>query len=201
MEGAFFGTLRGMMFALLFYLLLPGPTALPNQSTSARGVTRACAVGWDGTGPKTKKKLRKHAKEDPQNKGAACIELAFSPLEIQEYLQSYVRSQQWKFGEEHLTEDSWTFSRELGKDELLSFTNKNENLARVNWSGGTALVHVSTVQVAEGFARTVIRASFHGYGQNADQFAQQREYWELESNGNLETSIRSALEAHFKSPK
>jgi hypothetical protein len=190
-----------MVFALVFYLLLPGPTALPNQSTSARAVTRACAEGWDGTGPKTKKKLRKHAKEDPQVKGAACIELAFSPLEIQEYLQSYVRSQQWKFGEEHLTEDSWTFSRELGKDELLSFTNKNANLARVNWSGGTALVQVSTVQVAEGFARTVIRASFRGYGQNADQFAQQREYWELESSNNLETSIRSALEAHFKSPK
>lgn len=187
------------MLSLLFYLLLSGPTALPSQS--ARAVTRACGEGWDGTGPKAKKKLSKHAKEDSQNKAAACIELAFSPLEIQEYLQSYVRSQQWKFGEEHLTEDSWAFSRDLGKDDLLSFTNKNANFARVNWSGGAALVQVSTVQVAEGFARTVIRASFRGYGQNADQFAQQREYWELESNHNLEASIRSALEAHFKSAK
>ena len=190
-----------MMFPLLFYLLLPGPAALPNQSTSARAVTRACGEGWDGTGPKAKKKLSKHAKEDSQNKAAACIELAFSPLEIQEYLQSYVRSQQWKFGEEHLTEDSWTFSRELGKDELLRFTNKNEKLSGVTWSGGSALVQVSTVQVGEGFARTVIHASFRGYGQNGDRFAQQREYWELESNNNLETLIRSALEAHFKSPK
>jgi hypothetical protein len=57
------------------------------------------------------------------------------------------------------------------------------------------------VKVAEGFARTVIRVSFRGYGQNADQFAQQREYWGLQSNNNLEASIRSALETHFKSPK
>jgi len=190
-----------MMLSLLFYLLLSGPRALPYQSTTARAVTRACAEGWDGAGPKAKKKLPKHAKRDSQNKAAACIELAFSPLEIQEYLQSYIRSQQWKFGEEHLTEDSWSFSRELSKDELLSFTNKNTNLARVNWSGGAALVQVSTMPAAEGFARMVIRASFRGYGQNADQFAQPREYWELESNNNLEASIRSALEAHFKPPK
>ncbi len=190
-----------MMLLLLFYLLLPGTAAVPNHSTGARATTRACAEGWDSIGPKTKKKLPKHEKRDPQSKAAACIELAFSPLEIQEYLQSYVRSQQWKIGEEHLTEDSWSFSRELSKDELLSFTNKNANFARVVWSGGTALVQVSTVHVAEGFARTVIRASYRGYGQNADQFAQQREYWELESNNNLETSIRSALEAHFKPPK
>jgi hypothetical protein len=190
-----------MTFPLLFYLLLSGPAALPNQSTGARAVTRACAEGWDSTAPRAKKKPPKRAKEDSQNKAAACIELAFSPLEIQEYLQSYVRNQQWKFGEEHLTEDSWTFSRELSKDELLSFTDKNANLARVNWSGGAALVHVSTVQVGEGFARTVIRASFRGYGLNEDQFTQRREYWELESNNNLETSIRSALEAHFKSAK
>jgi hypothetical protein len=190
-----------MALSLLFYLLVPGPAALPNQSGGARAVTRACGEGWDSAGRNAKKKLPKRAKEEPENRAAACIELAFSPLEIQEYLQSYVRSQQWKIGDEHLTEDSWTFSRELGKDELLSFTTKNPNFARVNWSGGAALVQVATVQVAEGFARTVIRASFRGYGQNADQFVQPREYWELESNSNLEASLRSALEAHFKLPK
>jgi hypothetical protein len=63
-----------------------------------------------------------------------------------------------------------------------------------------ALAHISTVLVADGFARTVIRAAFRGYGHDEDQFAQQREYWELESNGNFETSISSALTAHFKAP-
>jgi hypothetical protein len=189
-----------MMIHLLFYLLMSGSVALPSQNTGASVVARPCAAGWDSSGPEAKKKRPKNAKEEPQNKTAACIELALPQLEIQEYLQSYVRSQQWKIGEEHLTQDSWTFSRELSKDELLSATSKNTNAARVDWTGGVALVHISTVQVADGFARTVIRASFRGYGQNADQFAQQREYWELESNNNLETSISSALKAHFKAP-
>jgi hypothetical protein len=187
-----------MMLYLLFSLLLSGSAALAGQDAGTRALARPCATGWDTTGPEAKKKQPKNAKEDTQKKTAACIELAFSPLQIQEYLQSYVRSQQWQIGEEHLTEDSWSFTRELSKDELLRFTNKNEKLPRVNWSGGAALVQVSTVQVAEGFARTVIRASFRGYGLNADRFAQPREHWELESNSNLETSIRSALEAHFK---
>jgi len=196
----FFGTLRLMMLYLLFSLLLSGSAALPSQDPGTRVVARPCAAGWDRTGPEAKKKRPKNAKEDALKKTAGCVELAFPPLEVQEYLQSYVRNQQWKIGEEHLTEESWSFSRELSKDELLRFTKKNANLTRVNWSGGEALVQISTVQVAEGFARTVIHASFRGYGQNADQFAQQREYWELESNNNLESSIRSALEAHFKPP-
>jgi hypothetical protein len=189
-----------MLIHLLFSLLMSGSVVLPNQSTGARVVARPCAEGWNNTGPEAKKKRPKNAKEDPQSNAAACIELAVPQLEIQEYLQSYVRSEQWKIGEEHLTEDSWTFSRELSKDELVSATSKNTSAARVTWTGGIALVRVSTVQVADGFARTVIRASFRGYGQNADQFAQQREYWELESNNNLETSISSALKAHFKLP-
>ena len=36
--------------------------------------------------------------------------------------------------------------------------------------------------------------------QNLEQFAQQREYWELESNNNFETSIASTLQAHFTAP-
>jgi hypothetical protein len=189
-----------MMLYLLFSLLLSRSAALPGQDAGTRVVARPCAEGWDRNGPEAKKKRPKNTKDDAQKKTAGCVELAFPQLEIQEYLQYYVRSQQWKIGEEHLTEDSWSFSRELSKDELLSFTNKNANLTRVNWSGGEVQVQISTVQVAEGFARTVIHASFRGYGENADQFAQQREYWKLESNNNLETSIRSVLEAHFKPP-
>jgi hypothetical protein len=189
-----------MMIYFLFFLLMPESAAAPKQSAAPTVVARPCTEGWDNTGADAKKKRPKNAKNVPQNKTAACVELAVPQLEIQEYLQSYFRSQEWKIGEEHLTEDSWTFSRELSRDELLGATSKNTSEARVKWTGGVALLHISTVQVADGFARTVIRASFRGYGQNADQFAQQREYWELESNGNLESSISSALKAHFKAP-
>jgi hypothetical protein len=186
-----------MVIYFLLSLLISGPSGASNQGTTPSVVARPCAEGWENAGP-AKKKRPKKATGIPQYKSAACIELAIPHLEIQEYLQSYVRSQEWKIGDEHLTENSWTFSRELSKDELMGATSQDTIPARVDWTSGAALVQVSTVQVADGFARTVIRASFRGYGHNADQFAQQREYWELESNGNLETSIRSALKAHFK---
>jgi hypothetical protein len=186
------------MIHLLLSLLVSWPTAAPKQGTMPSVAVRACAEGWENTGPGVKKKRPKKAKGIPENKPAACVEVAVPQLEIQEYLQSYVRSQKWKIEDEHLTEDSWTFSRELGKDELLSATIQNPIAGKVNWTSGVAFVQISTVAVADGFARTVIRASFRGYGQSTDQFAQQREYWELESNGNLEASISSALRAHFQ---
>ena len=184
-----------IMFHVLFSLLMSAPAAVPHQNTGTSAVVRSCAEGWDSA---TKKPRPKHAKEEPQNKAGACIELAFPPLEIQEYLQAYTRSQKWKISQEHVTEDSWTIARELNKDELLGATKRNTSMARISWTGGVVLLRVVTVQLANGFARTVIRASFRGYGQNADQFALPREYWDLESNNNLETSITSALQAHFK---
>ena len=88
--------------------------------------------------------------------------------------------------------------RVVSKEELLGATKRNSGMARVTWTAGVVRLHISTAQVAEGYARTMIRASFRGYGQNADQFALPREYWDLESNNNLETSITSDLQAHFK---
>ena len=187
-----------MIFHLLFSLLMSTSVAVPHQNTGASVVARPCAEGWDSAGPGIKKKPPKHARGEPQNKAGACIELSFPPLEIQEYLQSYARSQQWKISQEQVTEDSWTISRKLSKEELLGATKRNSGMARVTWTAGVVHLHISTAQIAEGYARTLIRASFRGYGQNADQFALPREYWDLESNSNLETSITSALEAHFK---
>jgi hypothetical protein len=194
----FLGTLWPIMLDFLLSLLMSTSVAAPHQNAGASVIARSCTEGWDSAGPGAKKKRPKHAKEELQNKAGACIELAFSPLEIQEYVQSYARSQQWKITQERVTEDSWTISRELSKEELLDATKRNMGTARISWTAGVVLLHISTVQVADGFARTLIRASFRGYGQNGDQFAQQREYWALESNNNLETSISSALQAHFK---
>jgi hypothetical protein len=186
------------MFHFLFSLLMSASVTVPRQNTGASVIARPCAEGWDSAGPEAKKKPPKHAKEESQNKAGSCIELSFPQLEIQEYLQSYARSQQWKISQEQVTEDSWTISRELSKEELLGATKRNSGTARVTWTGGVVQLHISTAQVADGFARTMIRARFRGYGQNGDQFAQPREYWELESNNNLETSITAALQAHFK---
>jgi hypothetical protein len=125
--------------------------------------------------------------------------LSLSPLEIQEYLQSHARSQNWKIFEEHLAEDSWTFSLVLSKEELLASTRADSRPNRVEWRSGTALVQISSVQLADNFTRSVVHASFRGYGDNADQFAAQKEYWELASSGSFEAAVASALKAHFTS--
>jgi len=186
------------MFHFLFSLLMSTSVAVPHQNGGARVIARSWPERRDSAGPEPERQRPNHAQDERQHQAGGCIELAFAPLEIQEYLQSYARSQQWKISQERVTEDSWTISRELSKEELLDATKRNTSTARISWTAGVVLLHIGTVQVADGFARSLIRASFRGYGQNRDQFAQQREYWELESNNSLETSIASALQAHFK---
>jgi hypothetical protein len=118
-------------------------------------------------------------------------------LEIQEYLQSYARTQQWKISGEQVTEDSWTFSLELDKDDLLRDTTEDSRNKKVEWTGGTVRVRVNGAQLPDGYSRTIVRASFRGYGRSADQYAMHKEYWELDSNNNFENSIVSALRSHF----
>jgi hypothetical protein len=96
-----------------------------------------------------------------------------------------------------VNEDSWTFSMELDNDQLLRGTTEDSRSRRVEWTGGGVRVHVNTTKLPDGYSRTIVRASFRGYGRSADQFATQKEYWQLESNDNFENSIVSALRSHF----
>ena len=84
------------------------------------------------------------------------------------------------------------------KDELVGSTKAGSNSEKVQWRSGMALVQISSVTLADGFTRTVVRARFRGYGEAADKFAQQRGYWDLESNGTLEESIVSTIKTRFK---
>jgi len=96
-----------------------------------------------------------------------------------------------------MTEDSWTFSLELGREDLLRDTTEESKKKRVDWDVGTVRVHVNSLRLPDGYTRTIIRASFRGYGRNEDQFAMKQEYWELESNNSFENSLVSALQSHF----
>jgi len=193
----FLGTLRSKMSVLLFGVLLWLSAGSAQQSTAAKPVVRPCADSWSDSGSQAKKRRPKSSTKKGHQETGACIELAFSTLEIQEYLQSYARTQQWKISESGLTEDSWTFSLELDKDELLRDTTEDSNKKRVEWTGGTVRVHVNTVQLPDGYSRTIVRGSFRGYGRSVDQFAIQKEYWELDSNNNFENSIVSVVRTHF----
>jgi hypothetical protein len=185
------------MISLLFGALAWFFAASAQQSTAAKSAVRPCADSWNERGPNTKKNRPKSSTKKMHQENGACIELRFSTLETQEYLQSYARAQQWKIGGEQMTEDSWTFSLEVDKDQLLRDTTEDSRNKRVEWTGGNVWVHVNSAQLPDGYARTIVRASFRGYGRSADQFAVQKEYWELDSNNDFENSIVSALRSHF----
>lgn len=193
----FFATLRFAMIILLLGALAWLSTTPAQQNPPSRLLVRPCADSWNDSGPNTKKNRPKSPKDQPAKAAGACIELAFSTLDIQEHLQSYARAQQWKITEDQMAEDSWTFSLELDKEELLRDITEEAKSKRVEWIGGTVRVHVNTAQLPDGYARTIIRANFRGYGRNKDQFAMHQEYWELDSNSNFENSIVTVLRTHF----
>lgn len=185
------------MISLLFGTLAWFFAVSTPQIKPAKPVVRPCADSWNDSGSNAKKNRPKNLRKETHQKTGACIELAFSTLEIQEYLQSYARTQQWKISDDQVNEDSWIFSMELNKDELLRDTTEDSRNRGVEWTGGIVRVHVNTVLVPDGYSRTIVRASFQGYGRSTDQFAPQKEYWQLESNNNFENSIVSALRSHF----
>lgn len=185
------------MISLFTFLLLLQPNGLPNDTVPSGSMSRQCPSSWNVPASSTKKHSKKLSQQSGENAGA-CIELSFSPLEVQEFLQSYSRNEHWTIIDEHMTEDSWSFSVARNKDELLAATKAPSNSVRVDWRSGIALVQVSSTKLPDGFTRTIIRAGFRGYGENADQFAMQKEYFELASNGSFEASVVSAMLAHFR---
>ncbi len=196
-RGQFLGTLRSNMIFLLFGALTWLSAASTQQSTAAKPVVRPCADSWSDSSSNAKRNRPKSSRKETHQETGACVELAFSALEIQEYLQSYARTQQWKISDDRVNEDSWTFSMELDKDNLLLDTTEDSRSRKVEWTGGTVRVHVNTTQLPDGYSRTIVRARFRGYGRSADQFAMQKDYWQLDSSNNLENSIVSALRSHF----
>jgi hypothetical protein len=185
-----------MTFLLFGALAWLSAVSVP-QNTEAKPVVRPCADSWSDSTSNARKNRPNSSKKKTHRKTGACIELAFSTLEIQEYLQSYARAQQWRIADDRVDEDSWTFSLELDKDTLLRDTTEDSRNRRIEWTGGTVRVHVNTTQLPDGYTRTIVRASFRGHGRSADQFAIQKEYWQLDSSNNFEDSIVSALRSHF----
>lgn len=181
------------MLFLLAFLLMRVHVAEP-QANPSNAAARACPNNWNAA---TASKSKRHKQKQSGN-GAACIELPFTVLDVQEYLQSYGRKAQWKMVDEQLSEDTWSFSRRLEPNELLAAT-KDTRPKMIEWRSGIASVQVSSLQLPDGFTRSVVRASFRGYGESSDQFAPQKEYWELESNGSFEAAIVAALKSNFTS--
>jgi len=170
-----------------------------NKAPAADAAARPCPA--DSVNSKTVRENKKKGKgpADSNEAASACLEVKGSALELQEFFQTFIRTQSWRFGEEKIAEDSWLFSRYLDKDELLRFSKEGPYAGRVNWAEGKALIQVRTHELEGGFTRVEVSARFQGYGQNVDRFAPQKDSWNLNSSGTLEKDMVSALEAHAKS--
>lgn len=193
---------RRLSLLIPLFLLIPPLAVVPSlaqQNPAPAAAVRACKADLGSSaGVRGSTKGRKKKAEDkPTDAANACLEVRFLPLDIQEYLQTYVREQQWKISKEHVGEQTLIFSRELNKDELLGYTKHDNGWDRIIWSGGSALIQLQTTELEGGYTRATIAARFQGYGENRDKFAMPREFWPLESNGTLETSLSAALEKHF----
>jgi hypothetical protein len=200
------GIRAAILHAGFFLLILSCPFAPPlaaqgagDKPAATSSHTRPCpAVVVDS----------KHARKNrPKGKNAAssdqpapgCVEAKARALDVQEFFQSFIRTQGWKIGDEKTSEDSWTLSRYLEKDELLRCSKEGPLAGRVNWTAGKAFIQVTTRELQDGFTRVAVAAHYQGYGQNVDGFAPPKESWQLDSNGTLESELISALDAHFKS--
>lgn len=193
----FCGKLRNIMLVLLLFVALTPLPAFPAQENpSPKPPVRACS-DWDDAASGSKKKQASGKKKVLPKHEGVCIELAFSPLDIQEYLQSYGREAHWIISSDQLNEDSWTFSLELNREELLRDTLPESGPKGVDWKHGSVRVHIDSVLLPDGYARTLIHASFRGFGRNSDQFAVQKEYWDLESSKVFENSLAETLRNHF----
>jgi hypothetical protein len=191
-------TLRSTMLALFLSVALPWfSSSFAQDNPSGKPLVRICPDSWNDGARSGKKSQPAGKKKVAPKQSGACIELAFSALNIQEYLQSYARQRHWLITHDQLNEDSWTFSLDIDHDELLRDTLPDASQKSVEWKQGAVRVHISTLLLPDGFARTVIYARFRGYGRNADQFAVQREYWDLDSSNAFENSLVSMIREHF----
>ena len=183
----------------LFFAVCPFETPIVAQQPADKASSSAALVRPCPAPPARKNKTRAKRGAKAEEFAFACLEAKGSPLEFQEFFQSYVRAQSWPISEEKIVEDGWVFSRSLSKDELLQFAKEGPYAGRVNWTEGKAVVQVQTRELEGGFSRVEISARFQGGGQNVDRFAPPRDSWDLESNGALEKKLIAALEAHVKS--
>jgi hypothetical protein len=81
---------------------------------------------------------------------------------VQEFLQSVVREFQWRVGENHASEDTWSFVRYLNDEDLEKYADTKVLLEPVEFTGGKVAVLLRTQELSEGYIRMQIRTHFQG---------------------------------------
>jgi len=150
--------------------------------------------------PSTKGKHAPKSKHPlPPEPAPACLELRGQGIEVQEFLQNTAREQQWRVGENHASEDTWTFIRYFNPDELNKYADTNVLNEPVKFTSGKAAVLVRTSDVENGYVRVQVTAHFLGNGKSTDKvLGQPGTVWPLNSRRVLEQEILKPLETQYK---
>jgi hypothetical protein len=176
----------------------PSPAATPAPSTVAYNSYRPCTAN-PVLAPDPKKKVKKSKYPLPHEAAPACVEIKGQGIGIQEFLQAYMRDQNWRTGENLAAEDGWSFVRYLNDDQLASFANTRNVLGAVVFTSGKAAISVRTTDLNDGFVRVQVTAQFLGEGKSTDKtFTEPGNQWPLSTKGALEQELLTVLEARYR---
>jgi hypothetical protein len=172
---------------------VPEPVATP--STVTYSSYRPCSAN-PVLAPDPKKKVKKSKYPLPHEAAPACVEIKGQGIEIQEFLQAYVRDKTWRTGENLAAEDGWSFVRYLSDDQLATFANTKNVLGAVVLTSGKAAISVRATDLKDGFVRVQVTAQFQGEGKSTDKtFTEPGNQWPLSTKGALEQELLTALES------
>lgn len=190
------GALGTMLLALTVSAQSQAPAG---TATGKRSATRACSANpvLGSAAPKKGEHKPKHTA--PPEPLPACIEVKGEGIEVQEFLQTRVREQAWRIGENRASEDSWSFVRYFDPDELEKFADTKVLLEPVKFTSGKAALTVRTTDIGDGYNRVQISARFQGEGKSSDKIlGQPSTQWPLNSKGVLEQELITALQTGYK---
>ena len=172
------------------------------QSTPSRGVgtsgnSRACMANpvLEGNSKSKPQKKSKHPlAPEPL---PACLELKGEPIEVHECLQSVVLEFQWRVGENHASEDTWSFVRYLNDEDLEKYADSKVLLKPVEFTGGKLAVLLRTQELSPGYARLQISMHFQGNG-SRPVFRPARNHVAAQFKRHPGQELIDVLQARFK---
>jgi hypothetical protein len=198
------GTRRTVASAVLGALLAAPARSMqtppgPPSAGSANAITRACSANPVLTPTASKKTAHKSKHPLPPEPLPTCLEVKGEGIEIQEFLQTTAREQSWRIGENHSSEDTWSFVRYFDSEELEKYADTKVLIEPVKFTSGKAAVTIRTTDLNDGYSRVQISVHFLGEGKSTDKaWGQPTSQWVLSSKGVQEQELGSALQTHFK---
>jgi hypothetical protein len=187
------------LLAVLFPVAKLGAWFKTTPSITQSSSSRPCSVN-PVLAPSAKSKTSKKNKHPlPLEALPVCLEVKGQAIEIQEFLQTAVRESQWRIGENHASEDTWSFVRYFNTEELEKYADTKVLIEPVEFTSGKVAVIVRTSDMDNGYVRVQIITHFQGEGKSTDKvWAQPGNSWPLKSRGVLEQEFITALQTRYK---